>query len=34
MVENIEPVKDFWQEYRAAVLRQGVPPPRAEWFVQ
>jgi hypothetical protein len=34
MAENIKRVKDFWQEYRAAVLRQGVPPARAEWFVR
>jgi hypothetical protein len=26
--------KDFWQEYRAVVLGQGVPKVRAEWFVK
>jgi hypothetical protein len=34
MVEDIKRVKDFWQEYRAAVLRQGLPQARAEWFVR
>jgi hypothetical protein len=34
MVEDIKRVKDFWQEYRAALIRQGVPPARAEWFVR
>jgi hypothetical protein len=27
-------VNHFWQEYRTAVLRQGVPQVRAEWFVR
>jgi integron integrase len=34
MAEDIKRVKDFRQEYRAAVLRQGVPPARIEWFVR
>ena len=34
MVEEIKRVKHFWQEYRATVLRQGVPPARTEWFVR
>jgi hypothetical protein len=34
MVEEIKRVKYSWQEYRATVLRQGVPPARAEWFVR
>jgi hypothetical protein len=24
-------VKEFWQEYQAAVLRQGVPKAKVEW---
>jgi integrase len=27
-------VNKFWQQYQAAVLRQGVPQVRAEWFVR
>jgi hypothetical protein len=27
-------VNKFWQQYQAAVLRQGVPQARAEWFVR
>jgi integron integrase len=34
MAKEIKRVKDFWQEYRAAVVRQGVPPARAEWCVR
>jgi integrase-like protein len=34
MVADLKRVKDVWQEYRAAILRQGVPPARAEWFVR
>jgi hypothetical protein len=34
MVEDLNRVKEFWQGYRAAVLRQGVPPARAEWFIR
>jgi hypothetical protein len=34
MAEDIKRVKDFWQEYRAAVLRQGVTQAKAEWFVR
>jgi hypothetical protein len=34
MAENLKPVKEFWQEYRAAVLRQGVAQAKAEWFVR
>ena len=25
--------KDFWQEYRACVLKQGVPDAKAQWYV-
>jgi integron integrase len=31
MAEDIKRVKDSWQEYRAAVLRQGVTQAKAEW---
>jgi hypothetical protein len=34
MAKDIKRVKDCWQEYRPAVLRQGVPPTRADWFVR
>jgi hypothetical protein len=27
-------VNKFWRQYQAAVLRQGVPQSRAEWFVR
>jgi hypothetical protein len=27
-------VNHFWQEYRTAVLRQGAPQARAEWFLR
>jgi hypothetical protein len=32
MQEELKHVKQFWREYRAAVLGQGVPPARAEWL--
>ena len=34
MAEDLKRVKEFWQEYRAAVLRQGVAQAKAEWFVR
>lgn len=34
MTTEVPEVNQFWQEYRATVLRQGVPPARAEWFVR
>lgn len=34
MITEDEQVKNFWHEYRATVLRQGVPEARAEWFVR
>ena len=34
MQEEIKHVKPFWQEYRAAILSQGVSQARADWFVR
>jgi hypothetical protein len=34
MQEELKPVKHFWQQYRAAVLGQGVPAARADWLVR
>jgi hypothetical protein len=34
MLEEINQVKHFWREYRAAVLKQGVPQAKAEWHVR
>ena len=34
MREEIKEVKDFWQDYQAAVLRQGVSPAKTQWFVR
>jgi site-specific recombinase XerD len=34
MNREAEQVKPFWQDYRAAVVRQGVPPAKAPWFVR
>ena len=34
MAEDLKRVKEFWQAYRAAVLRQGVTQAKAEWFVR
>ena len=34
MQEEVKEVKHFWQEYRAAVLKQGVPIARADWLVR
>jgi hypothetical protein len=27
-------INECWREYQAAVLRQGLPQVRAEWFVR
>lgn len=32
MAEGLKRVKECWQAYRAAVLRQGIPPTRADWL--
>ncbi len=34
MNREAKQVKQFWQDYRAAVLSQGVPQARTEWLVR
>ena len=34
MQKELKQVKHFWQQYRAAVLGQGVPAARADWLVR